>query len=60
MVLWVDSVPIKDDDLQSLDVLYHKFPRLLEGAKALVSKKKKYFRPEGVLYARQKVVVMIN
>ena len=55
MVILVEGQCVKDEDIRSLDTFYQKFPNILSGAKKLAAMKKKIVKPEGVLYARQKV-----
>ena len=56
MVLVIDGdVP---NSIESLPAFYEKYPNLLENATKLASIKPKTIRPEGVLYARQKVGVV--
>ena len=57
MVVVVDNVPVLNASaLQSPDSLYEAFPSLLADAEALAATKPKMPRPDGVLYARQKVL----
>jgi len=58
VILAENGEQLSEEEVQSLDVLYSKRPHLLEGALKLASSKKKVFKPEGVLYARQKVTVI--
>jgi len=55
MVILVDNQPLSLEEVQNLDSLYERHPQLLKGANQLASTKKRIVKPEGVLYARQKV-----
>lgn len=55
MVLTCDGVQVSVDDATSVDSLFKAHPRLRSKADALSKKKKKSVKPDGVLYARQKV-----
>ena len=52
MVLMCDGAKV---DAASVDSIFEAHPRLQSEAEALAAKKKKYVKPDGVLYARQKV-----
>ena len=46
--------PLPGDNVYTPDKLFESCPKLLENALKLAAAKKKFVKPEGVLYARQK------
>ena len=60
MVLTCDGVKVGAHDATSVDYLFEAYPMLKSKADALSKRKKKSVKPDGVLYARQKVSSAID